>query len=87
MPFDPNQPTENTLTDAAQMRDQFNSLKELIDAVPTSDAMWAELDAQAAGACKNVPELNLTVSDPPTQAEVQAIADRLDLLLFNLKRE
>ena len=87
MPFDPNQPTENTLTDAAQMRDQLNALKELIDAVPTSAAMWAELDAQAAGACKNVAELNLTVSNPPTQAEVQAIADRLDLLLFNLKRE
>jgi hypothetical protein len=31
--------------------------------------------------------LNLTVSDPPTQAEVQAIADQLDQILMNLRRE
>ena len=87
MAFDPTLPVEDTPLDAAQMRDQLNGLKDLIDALPQSDAMWAELDAQAAGPCKNVAELNLTVSNPPTQAEVQAIADRLDLLLFNLKRE
>jgi len=87
MPFNPALPADHTKLSSAEMRGQLNGLKELIDALPTSDAMWAELDAQAAGACKNVPELNLTVSDPPTQAEVQAIADRLDLLLFNLKRE
>ena len=34
MPFDPNQPTAHTLTDAVQMRAQLNALKTLIDAVP-----------------------------------------------------
>ena len=87
MPYDPNFPPDHQPLNAAPFRDQFNGLKDLIDTLPASDAMWAELDAQAAGPCKNVTELNLTVSDPPTQAEVQAIADKLDLLLFNLKRE
>ena len=30
--------------------------------------------------------LGLTVSDPPTQAEVQAIADKVNELIFALKR-
>ena len=33
--FDPNLPQENTVADAAQMRTQFNGLKDLIDALPT----------------------------------------------------
>jgi hypothetical protein len=32
-----------------------------------------------------IEHLNLTVSDPPTQAQVQAIANRLDDLLFALQ--
>jgi hypothetical protein len=32
--FDPNFPTANTLADAVQVRGQFNSLKDLIDAIP-----------------------------------------------------
>ena len=34
MPFDPTKPQEHTLEDAAEMRAQFNGLKELIDAIP-----------------------------------------------------
>jgi len=34
MPFDPNLPQPNTLSDAVQMRAQLNGLKALIDAVP-----------------------------------------------------
>jgi hypothetical protein len=30
--------------------------------------------------------LSFTVSDPPTQAEVQTIADKLDEILLKLKR-
>jgi hypothetical protein len=87
MPYDPTLPVDHSPIVAAELRAQFNALNDLIVALPTSDAMFDELDAQAAGACKSVTELNLTVSDPPTQAEVQAIADKLDLLLFYLKRE
>ena len=87
MAFDPTLPVEDSELDAAQMRDQLNALKDLIDGLLTSQAMQDLFDAQAAGSCKNVPALNLTVSDPPTQTEVQAIADKIDYLLFNLKRE
>ena len=38
MPFDPTIPQENTPIDAARMREQFNSLKALIDAVPAGPA-------------------------------------------------
>ncbi|MEI6074624.1 MAG: hypothetical protein WCS94_03565 [Verrucomicrobiota bacterium] len=87
MPFDSSLPADHSPIVAAELRNQLNALKDLIDGLLTSPAMQDLLDAQAAGACKNVPELNLTVSDPPTQAEVQAIADKMDFLLFNLKRE
>jgi len=34
-----------------------------------------------------IEHLNLTVSDPPTQAQVQAIADKLDQVIFALQGE
>lgn len=43
MPFDPSLPQEMTLADAAQMRGQFNGLKDLIDAVPVITG--AQVDA------------------------------------------
>ena len=43
MPFDPNLPQELTLCDAAQMRSQFNGLKDLIDAINAINA--AQVDA------------------------------------------
>ena len=42
MAFNPTLPVENTALDAAQMRDQFNGLKAIIDAQQT------QLNAQAA---------------------------------------
>ncbi|MFN7562090.1 MAG: hypothetical protein ACK5TH_09950, partial [Prosthecobacter sp.] len=38
MPFDPTIPQENTPIDAAPMRNQFNSLKALLDAIVTVNA-------------------------------------------------
>ncbi len=87
MPFDPTLPANGSPIVAAELRNQFTALKTLIDGVPTSPAMQDELAAQTAGACPDVDELNLTVSNPPTQAQVQAIADKLDELLGLLKRE
>jgi hypothetical protein len=49
----------------------------------------ATLAAEIAGTARNpsgVAPLNLTVSDPPTTAEVQAIANRLDELRAGLLR-
>ena len=167
MPFDPNYPPANAEILSAPLRDQFTSLKDLIDAVPTLNAAQvdgvtplppgsmpaasvsvsgntlhftfdlpqgidsavvdsvssvqpadpasaslsligttlhfsfsiprgidgangppgevtnATLAAEIAGTARNpsgVAPLNMTVSDPPTAAEVQAIANKVDEL-------
>ena len=50
MPFDPNLPQEETLADAAQMREQLNSLKAMIDAQAAQIAAWqAQLNALPSG--------------------------------------
>jgi len=47
MAFNPTLPVENTPLDAAQMRDQFNGLKALIDAQQQQlDSQEQEIDAQ-----------------------------------------
>jgi hypothetical protein len=45
------------------------------------------INEQTAGSCVAVNYLGIAVSDPPSQAEVQAIADLLDQVLTNLRRE
>ena len=87
MAFNPTLPVEDTELDAAQMRNQFNGLKTLIDDLPLSGVMQDMLAARTAGQCPDVAELNLTVSNTYSRAEVQAIADKLDELLYLLKRE
>jgi hypothetical protein len=57
---------------SAEMRDQFNGLHELID--------------QCAGLPDKMLPLQITISNPPTQAQVQAIVDRFNDLLDALKR-
>ena len=42
--------------------------------------------ANAAGPPSSVAALNLSVSNPPTQAQVQAIANKVDELIARLKR-
>ena len=66
-----------------QLNDAVNMLGEDINAVANN------LTAQIEGTALNpsdVANLGITVSDPPTQSEVQAIADTLDQLITALKR-
>ena len=53
MAFDPTLPVENTDLDAAQMRDQFNGLKDIIDALQQQVNAQAWLLNQL-----NLPQLN-----------------------------
>lgn len=89
MPYDPNLPLENTLIDAAQMRAQQQGLNDLIQARATP-AQVAAAEANAIGNSSNnsngVATMGMVVSDPPTQSEVQAIADKLDELINALRR-
>jgi hypothetical protein len=61
------------------------------DASDSADAAAASAaDAEAAAdaidaAATAVADLNQTISDPPTQAEVQAISDKVDELLAALR--
>jgi hypothetical protein len=154
--FDPNLPAANSPNSSAEMRGQFNGLKDLIDAIQTITA--AQVDATntvppgdpaavtlsvaggtlhftfnipqgangadgingssgsdgsegppgpegpqgpmgeissmdlsnaIAGTSSNsnaVATLGMTVSDPPSQGEVQALADKLDELINALRR-
>lgn len=59
------------------------------EAGPSGEVTTADLTAAIAGTSANtnaVNTLNLTVSDPPTQAEVQAVADKVDELIAALRR-
>ena len=148
MPFDPTKPANATKIVAAELRSQFNGLKDLIDAIPAGPAGPAGPQGPAfssiqigsvttgtpgspAGAQVNVfgsnvelsftipagetgasggvsstdvtnaianeisgtarnpnsvAPLPFTVSNPPTQAELQAVVDKLNELIGSLQR-
>ena len=67
MAFNPDKPEENTPLDAAEMRNQFNGLNDLITAMGSK--------------CDGVVPLNIPFHDPPTRAEIQAVADKLNEML------
>ena len=90
MPFDPTKPVAGTPVDAMEMRGQLNGLKDLIDLCVTHDQMLISinqsLNDNSSANSNDVDSLNLTVSDPPSQGDVQRIADKLDELIQQLRR-
>jgi hypothetical protein len=87
MAYDPTKPANNSPVSSPELRSQLAGLKDEIDQRPTTLGMNTAISGQTAGNCTGVNYLALTVSDPPTQAQVQAIADKLDQILMNLRRE
>ena len=81
MPFDPTKPVEDSPLDAAEMRDQFNGLDAKIGDCATQAGLNDAINAGSAANCDGVAELNLTVSNPPTQAQVQALLAKLNELI------
>jgi hypothetical protein len=59
------------------------SLQQLNDGM--NSAISAAVDNSSANT-NGVATLNLTASDPPTPADVQSIADKLDELILALRR-
>lgn len=57
------------------------ALARRAEALEIADAIDAGSNAQAAA----VADLGQTISDPPTQAEVQAISDKVDELLAAMR--
>ena len=94
MPFDPTKPTEGAPLDAAVIRAQLIALNDAIAAGvpgpqgPQGEVSNATLAAQIAGTAQNpnVGTFNITLSDPPTRAEVQAILDFMNALVNSLTR-
>lgn len=85
MPYNPNQPADNSPLSSAVMRGQLTAL----DADTQTRALQTDVEAAIAGTSSNtngVGTLRMVVSDPPTQGKVQAIADKLDELINGLRR-
>ena len=82
MPFDPTLPVNNSLISSPELRNQLNGLKSLIDNVE------GELNNAIAGTAVN-PAVNLlaqSISNPPTQAQVQAIQNKINELINAITR-
>jgi hypothetical protein len=87
MAYDPTLPANNSPIVSAELRNQLAGLKDLIDQKLSLADVQTQINTLAAGECSEVDDFQLAVSNPPTQAEVQAIADALHALVFYLKKE
>ena len=86
MPYDPSLPAANALVSSVELRGQFAGLKSLIDALPTLSAVDLEIGNHASNNTDGVATLVQTISNPPTQAQVQAIQNKLNELITALKQ-
>ena len=93
MPYDPSKPANNSPLSSAEMREQLQGLKQLIDALqselsqhPTTTEVEQMILQQSAAAVTHVEQLHLIISNPPTQAEVQTVSNQLDALITELRR-
>ena len=98
MPFNPTKPAFGSPDSSAEMRDQLNALKALIDAqaalIASLSAQLADVPNQIAAAIaatssnsNGVAALSLFINNnPPQQSDVQPIADKVDELINMLRR-
>jgi hypothetical protein len=84
MAFDPDKPAESAPIVSAELREQFNGLMDEINLrVP-----YADLEDQLGNKAErpvDVAQLTQTISNPPTQAQVQALQAKLNELIAVLK--
>ena len=85
MPFNPALPANNALLDSAEMRGQLTALNTDVQTRATQAQLAGEIGGTSANS-NGVGTLGMVVSDPPTQSEVQAIADKLDELINARRR-
>ena len=83
MAFNPSLPANNSPIASAELRNQLNGLKALIDA---QQAQIAALQAQLSQAAKNpgVGEFDPGLHDPPTFADVEAIRGVINQMIFGM---
>ncbi len=85
MPFDPTKPANNSANSSAEMRSQLTALNSDIQTRATQSDLTTQIGATPAKS-NGVATMGMAVSDPPTQSEVQTIADKLDELINTLRR-
>jgi len=86
MAYDATLPVNNSLISSAELRNQFNGLKGLVDARATAADIELAIQNETPATVDSVSLLVLTVSNPPTQAQVQAVLGKLNELINGLKR-
>jgi hypothetical protein len=86
MAFNANLPQANSPISSVELREQFNGLKELVDQCVTTQALDELIQNDTACSIGGMEPLNLTVSNPPTQAQVQALVDKVNELIDCLRR-
>ena len=82
MPFDPALPANNSPVSSAELRNQFTGLNELIDNV--QNQLITSIEGTAMN--PNVNTLSQSISNPPTQAQVLAIQNKLNELINAITR-
>ena len=85
MPFDPTIPQENTPIDAAPMREQFNSLKALVDACATSVDLANAVQGTSANS-NGVGSIAMNVDPDYNQNQLQMVVNKLEELISALRR-
>jgi hypothetical protein len=86
MAFDPTLPVNNSLISSSELRNQFTGLKALMDF--NANAATNALNTAINGTAVNlsVTTLSQSISNPPTQAQVQAIQNKLNELINAITR-
>jgi hypothetical protein len=82
MPYDPTLPVNNSLVSSSELRNQFTGLKSIIDSNATNTANLIS----ATALNPSVTVLSQSISNPPTQAQVQAIQNKLNELINAITR-
>jgi hypothetical protein len=86
MAYDPTLPVNNSLVSSSELRNQFTGLKALMDfnANAATNALITAINGTAVN--PNVANLVQTISNPPTQAQVQAIQNKINELINAITR-
>ena len=86
MPYDPTLPANASPIVSAELRNQFAGLKDLIDDRPTSAEMTTYVLDNTSGKVDGVTELSTPISNPPTQAQVEEIRQKINEMLNALNQ-
>ena len=86
MPYDSTKPANGSPIVSAELRAQFNALNDDIQQRALSIDVQDAINAQSSGSVTSIPPPNFVISNPPTQAEILAMADYLTQLYVALSR-